>query len=148
MGFVTELAVPGRRLISESLGHCIRARSQALKIVDCSLDQVNRFFLQIEFQRVARHTVLKFVSWIVHQVNKNLWIAGVTKHGLIEVAPILYLFLKGVTPPPSFTSFPSISSAAPASVIAGSGSCAQNNSIAFASCFSATSVAKLVFECV
>jgi hypothetical protein len=91
----TESAVPDRRLIFKSLEHCIRTWSQPLKVVDCPLDQVNGFFLQVELQRVARHAVLKFVSWIVHQVSKNLWIAGMTKHGLIEVAPILYLFLKG-----------------------------------------------------
>jgi len=92
----TESAVPGRRLIFESLEHCIRTRSQPLKVVDCPLDQVNGFFLQIELQRVARHTVLKFVSWIVHPVSKNFWIAGATKHCLIEVALILHLFIKGI----------------------------------------------------
>src|ERR1700704_4447925 len=92
----TESAVPGRRLIFESLEHCIRTRSQPLKVVDCPLDQVNGFFFQIELQRVARHTMLKFVSRIVHQVSKNLWVAVVTKHSLIEVALILYLFLKSI----------------------------------------------------
>ena len=42
----TESAVPGRRLIFESLEHCIRTRSQPLKVVDCPLDQVNGFFFQ------------------------------------------------------------------------------------------------------
>jgi len=92
----TESAVPGRSLMFESLEHCIRTRSKPLKVVDCPLDQVNGFFLQVEIQRVARHAVLKFVSWIVHPVSKNFWIAGATKHCLIEVALILHLFIKGI----------------------------------------------------